>query len=216
VLKPLDLNVSEARAARLPRSWYARDALVLGRQLVGCLLVYEDAASGVTRAARIVETEAYRGPRDLACHARAGLTKRTRALLGPEGHAYVYFVYGMHDCFNVTCGGEGWGHAVLIRAAEPTWGFDAGARLDGPGRLCRAMGITRTFDGHDLTLAAEDGGASLYICPRARRPRIVITPRVGVAYSGEWADRPWRFLDAGSAHVSRPPRSAIGRARESG
>ena len=188
----------------LPRTWFARDALVVARALIGCCLVHER-ASGEARVARIVETEAYRGPRDLACHARAGLTKRTRTLLGQEGHAYVFFVYGMHDCFNVTCLRAGAGHAVLVRAGEVVSGLDAATRLDGPGRFARAMGITRAQDGADLT------GASLYVLPRAGRPRIVVTPRVGVAYAGEWADRPWRFYHARSGSVSKPPRGAIGR-----
>jgi DNA-3-methyladenine glycosylase len=194
----------DLRCARLPRAWYARDALVVARALVGCRVVRERDGSPPL-VARIVETEAYRGPKDLACHARAGLTQRTRSLLGQEGHAYVFFVYGMHDCFNVTCKGEGWGHAVLVRAGEPLSGFEAGARLDGPGRFARAMGITRADDGADLT------EPPLVLCPRSTRPRIAVTPRVGVAYAGEWADRPWRFYDAASRHVSRPPRKAIGR-----
>jgi DNA-3-methyladenine glycosylase len=209
-------RVTDLRRTRLARPWFARDALVLGRALIGCFLVHELEAGGEgeLRVARIVETEAYRGPRDLACHARAGLTNRTRTLLGEHGHAYVFFIYGMHDCFNVTCRGEGWGHAVLVRAGEPTFGFAHGTSLAGPGRLARAMGITRALDGADLT--AE----RLYVCPRGAgkyvdaitaRPRIAVTPRVGVAYAGHWADRPWRFLDAASPHVSRPPRSAIGR-----
>jgi DNA-3-methyladenine glycosylase len=193
-------------ARRLPRSWYAGDALALARALIGCLLVHERGETAELCISRIVETEAYCGASDLACHARAGLTKRTRALLGEEGHAYVFFVYGMHDCFNVTCRGAGSGHAVLIRAGEPTCGFAPGARLDGPGRLTRSMGITRAHDGEDLTR----GG--LYVCSRTgRSPRIGVTARVGVGYAGEWADRPWRFLDADSRHVSRPPKSAIGR-----
>lgn len=187
----------------LPRAWFARDALVVARALLGCRVVHET-GRGPPCVARIVETEAYRGPRDLACHARVGLTKRTRTLLGPEGHAYVYFIYGMHDCFNVTCLGEGAGHAVLVRAAEPESGLPEGTRLDGPGRFARGMGITRALDGEDLT------GSRLYVLPRVRRPRIVITPRVGVGYAGAWAERPYRFLDARSAHVSRPPRKAIG------
>jgi DNA-3-methyladenine glycosylase len=204
---PLDWQALQVlRARRLERSWYARDALVVARALIGCFVVHESAhAREVPRVSRIVETEAYRGPRDLACHARAGLTRRTRSLLGEHGHAYVFFVYGMHECFNVTCRGEGWGHAVLIRAGEPTAGFPPDAHLAGPGRFARGMGITRALDGADLTAGA------LYVCPRLRRPRIAVTPRVGVAYAGEWADRRWRFLDPTSPHVSKPPRSAIGR-----
>jgi DNA-3-methyladenine glycosylase len=197
------------RATRLPREWFARDARVVARALVGALLVHElpgrSRAGGPVAVARIVETEAYCGPKDLACHARAGLTKRTRSLLGREGHAYVFFIYGMHDCFNVTCHGDGRGHAVLVRAAEAVCGFPPGTRLDGPGRLSRAMAITRTMDGHDLT------EPPLYLCPRRDRPRVDVTPRVGVGYAGVWADRPWRFLDARSSGVSKPPRSAIGR-----
>jgi DNA-3-methyladenine glycosylase len=191
----------------LSRTWYARDALGLGRALIGCFLVHELRREGEAelRVSRIVETEAYRGPRDLACHARAGLTKRTRTLLGQHGHAYVFFIYGMHDCFNVTCRGEGWGHAVLVRAGEPTFGFPHGTSLAGPGRFARAMSITRALDGADLT----DG--ELYVCPRATRPRIAVTARVGVGYAGHWADRPWRFLDPTSRHVSKPPKHAIGR-----
>jgi DNA-3-methyladenine glycosylase len=190
----------------LARVWFARDALVVARALVGCRLVHVRPGEA-PRVARIVETEAYRGPRDLACHARVGLTRRTRTLLGREGHAYVFFIYGMHDCFNVTCLGEGAGHAVLVRAGEPVSGFDADVRLDGPGRFSRAMAITRAHDGTDVT------GGTLHLLPRTTRPRITVTPRVGVAYAGTWADRPWRFLDATSPCVSRPPRSAIGRPR---
>lgn len=188
----------------LPRTFYARDALVVARALIGCLVVHEG-PGGAPRVARIVETEAYRGPRDLASHARAGLTQRTRTLFGPEGHAYVFLVYGMHDCFNVTCRGEGSGHAVLVRAGEPLSGFEPDARLQGPGRFARAMGITRAFDGCDVT------AAPLTVRGRSGRVRIAVTARVGVAYAGTWADRPWRFLDLDSKHVSRPPRASIGR-----
>jgi DNA-3-methyladenine glycosylase len=215
VTDPLTLLTTPSRATPraiscgppLAHAFYARDALVVARALIGCLLVHEREGAAPL-VARIVETEAYRGPRDLACHARAGLTRRTRSLLGKEGHAYVYFVYGMHECFNVTCRGAGSGHAVLVRAAEPLAGFAEGVRLDGPGRLTKGLGITRALDGHDLT------GGELYLAARsalAGRPRLAVTSRVGVAYSGEWADRPWRFFDAKSAHVSRPPKSAIGR-----
>jgi DNA-3-methyladenine glycosylase len=193
----------EEGAQPLPRSFFARDALVVARALIGCRLVHERAGSDA-RVSRIVETEAYRGPRDLACHARAGLTRRTRTLLGPEGHAYVFFIYGMHDCFNATCFGEGRGHAVLVRAGEPTAGFDHGTRLDGPGRFAKAMGITRSLDGHDLT------ERPLVVLPRQGRVRIGVSARVGVAYAGVWADKPWRFFDSTSPHVSKPPRSAIG------
>jgi DNA-3-methyladenine glycosylase len=199
----VDLQGDSLQASRLGRAWYARDALAVARALVGCWLVHER-AGGAPRVARIVETEAYRGPKDLACHARAGPTARTRSLLGEEGHAYVFLVYGMHECFNITCAGAGAGHAVLIRAAEPLAGLDPGARLDGPGRLARSMGLSRALDGRDVT------EPPLYVCPRRARPRIAVTARVGVGYAGRWADAPLRFLDPTSPHVSRPPRRAIG------
>jgi DNA-3-methyladenine glycosylase len=202
VVSPVDLP--PWRATRLERTWFARDALVVARALIGCFIVHERGEGGPL-VSRVVETEAYRGPRDLASHARAGMTRRTRALFGEEGHAYVFFIYGMHECFNVTCAGAGRGHAVLVRAGEPTAGFEEHARLEGPGRFARAMGLSRAHNGQDLT------APPLYVCARAKRPRIAVTPRVGVAYSGDWANRPWRFLDPSSPHVSKPPRKAIGR-----
>jgi DNA-3-methyladenine glycosylase len=190
----------------LPRTFFERDALVLARALIGTRLVvrHEDH----TRIGRIVETEAYRGPKDLACHARAGVTRRTRTLYGPPGHAYVFLIYGMYDCFNVVCFGEGRGHAVLVRAVEPIAGLPDGAGTDGPGRLTRALGITRRDDALDLV-----AGDRIFLAARDRRPKIAVTPRVGVAYAGAWADKPWRFFDAMSRHVSRPPARAIGRPR---
>jgi DNA-3-methyladenine glycosylase len=197
------IDLAALRASRLKAPWFHRDARVVARALVGCLLVHEIDAKTV-RVAKIVETEAYRGPKDLACHARAGLTARTRSLLGEPAHAYVFLVYGMHDCFNVTSLRAGAGHAVLVRAAEPVAGLEPGS-LRGPGRFARAMGITRAMDGWGLT------EPPLYICPHQTRPRIGVSARVGVAYAGEWADAPWRFFDSGSREVSRPPKTAIGR-----
>ncbi len=194
-------------AAKLDRAFYLRDARVVARALIGTYLVHAPAgaAGEAARVVRIVETEAYCGPKDLACHARVGLTSRTRTLLGPPGHAYVFLIYGMYDCFNVTCRGEGTGHAVLVRGGEPVLGIASGVRGDGPGRLGRAMGLTRRDDGADLT------GETLFLSARTRRPRITVSARVGVAYAGEWADRPWRFFDAASPHASRPSKRLIGR-----
>jgi DNA-3-methyladenine glycosylase len=182
--------------------YFRRDARHLARALIGAYLVRE--VGGTARVARVVETEAYRGPRDGACHARVGLTKRTRTLLGPPGFAYVFLVYGMHDCFNVVCLREGAGHAVLVRAGEPVLGFAPGVRCDGPGRLARAMGITRADDGHDLTKPP------LYVSGRRGSVDVGVSARVGVAYAGAIAEKEWRFFDRGSAHVSRPPAKAIG------
>ena len=110
----------------LPRDFFERDALVVARALVGTRLVVTHTPDASPRVARIVETEAYRGPKDLACHARVGLTKRTRTLYGPPGRAYVFLIYGMYDCFNVVSFAEGKGHAVLVRAVEPVSGIRGG------------------------------------------------------------------------------------------
>ena len=183
----------------LPREFYMRDARIVARALVGTHLVHGE------RVGRIVETEAYRGPKDLACHAKVGITKRTRTLYGPPGHAYVFLIYGMYDCFNVVCFGEGKGHAVLVRAVEPVRGVPEGLRTDGPGRLARALAITRAHDTEDLV-----DGRELSIAPRSSRPRIAVSARVGVGYAGAIAEAPWRFFDASSKHVSRPARRTIG------
>ena len=194
----------ELSASRLDRSFFLRDARVVARALVGTYLVHAP-RRGPARAIRIVETEAYTGPKDLASHARAGLTRRTKTLFGPPGHAYVFLIYGMYDCFNVTCRAEGSGHAVLVRGGEPAFGIEPAVRCDGPGRLGRAMGITRALDGMDLT------GEELFLCARRSRPVIAVTARVGVGYAGKWADKPWRFFDAKSRHASRPSKKLIGR-----
>lgn len=186
------------------------------RALLGALLVREDGSG--RRVARIVETEAYDGPRDRASHARAGRTARTAVMFGPPGHAYVYLVYGMHHCLNVVCGPDGEASAVLIRAVEPDVGVElmragrgdrAGpdVRLGaGPARLCQALAIDRRLDGIDLLtderlrLCRSDG-------PRAVVPpgAIVSGPRVGVSYAGApWAGLPWRFGIAGHPSLSRP------------
>lgn len=197
-----------ARAPALPRAFFARDARVVARALVGATLVHE-LAPGDVRVARVVETEAYRGPSDPACHARFGRTARTAALFAAPGHAYVFLVYGMHLCFNVTCAREGAGHAVLLRAVEPLAGLGAGPRADGPGRLTRALGLGRAHDGVDLC-----GGGRVRFLEASGRPRRVATgPRVGVAYAGAAAELPLRFWDATSAGVSRPPRAAVGLGR---
>ncbi len=213
--QPLTASTARHASARgfvpLPREFFERDALVVARALVGTRLVVLPSPAApdelvVPRVARIVETEAYRGPKDLACHARVGVTKRTRTLYGPPGHAYVFLIYGMYDCFNVVSFAEGKGHAVLVRAVEPVAGISERASTAGPGRLTRALEITRKDDAIDLV-----SGQRIFVAERERRPRIGVSPRVGVAYAGEWADRPWRFFDKDSAHVSRPPAKAIGR-----
>jgi DNA-3-methyladenine glycosylase len=202
-----------------PRSLLEARAPELAPRLLGMVVARQD-ADGLT-AGRIVEVEAYDGPEDRASHARSGRTPRTAVMFGPPGHAYVYFVYGMHHCLNIVCGPVGQASAVLVRALEPVAGIErmrarrgaAGgpdARLlAGPARLCQALGIDRGADGRDLLgdgplvlLApiADDRAAA-----RHWSAGIVQGPRVGVAYAGpDWADRPWRFGLRGHPSLSRP------------
>ncbi len=191
---------------RLPRSFFARDTRTVARALLGQVIVHQD--GGVRRAARIVETEAYHGPRDRASHARFGPTARVAPMFGPPGRTYVYRVYGMHHCLNVVTGPEGFPAAVLIRAAEPLEGCLHSTR--GPGNLCRALGI-RSERHSALDLAA--GPIWIEAGPGAPG-RVVRTPRVGVDYAGAWSRRPWRFLLAGSPWTTGP-KSRLRAGRES-
>src|SRR3954452_11587697 len=131
---------------KLPRRFYDRDTVQVAHDLLGKYLVH--LVAGVERVGRIVEVEAYLGPHDLAAHSARGLTKRTRVMFGPPGHAYVYLIYGMHWCMNVVTQPEGVASAVLLRALEPVRNVEG--RTQGPGLLCKAMGITGTLQGHDL------------------------------------------------------------------
>lgn len=181
--------------AILPRSFYARDAATVARDLLGKRLAGQ--VDGVRRAARVTETEAYVGSHDKASHSRHGPTRRNASMFGPAGHAYVYLVYGMHHCLNVVTGPVGDGQAVLLRAAEPEGGWDV--RLSGPALLAKAFRIARADDGADLRtgrLRLLDGPAPA---------RIVAAPRVGVAYAGPWARRRLRFLAAPAAKRQTPP-----------
>lgn len=171
---------------------FARGAETVAKELIGDVLWTKDDPG---RRCRIVETEAYVGPHDLACHANRGVTPRTEVMFGPPGVAYVYFVYGMHHLLNVVTGDEGDGEAVLIRAAEPV---DWQGRLDGPARLTQALGITVERDNR------RPIGERIHIEPAPTPPRVVATPRIGIDYAGEWVDAPLRFVDADSACLSRP------------
>jgi len=191
---------------KLPRTFFARSTLAIARELIGMHLVHDDGHA--VRAGRIVETEAYLGPRDLAAHSSRGRTARTEVMFGPAGQAYVYFIYGFWNCLNVVTGAAGVPHAVLVRALEPLEGITD--RTWGPGLLCRALHIDRRLNGVDLTgdvLWLERAPA------RAPPVRIARSTRIGVDYAGEWARRRWRFFDRASAYVSTAP--ARGRARRS-
>ncbi len=186
----------------LPSSFYARDALVVARALIGKFVRHGPVI------VRITETEAYRGPSDSAAHARFGITPRTQTLFGPVGHAYVYLCYGLHSMLNVVTTGDG--SAVLIRAGEPVAGLALiqrrrGAQrgpaiLAGPGKLAQGLGLGRDHDGLPLS------GQSVISVHNALPPAgLLVGPRVGIDYAAPKHVRaPWRFALAGTKAVSRP------------
>ncbi len=194
-------------ASPLPRSFYERSTLNVARELLGSVLCRR--VDGLVLRGRIVETEAYVGEEDLACHARAGLTRRTEPLYGPPGMAYVYLTYGMHHLLNAVTEREGSPAAVLIRAVEPIEGIEwmEAARgrkarhliASGPGRLCQAFGLDVTWNRADLCarkLWIEPGAA---VADRAVRT----SPRIGCQSAPEpWGTIPWRFYVEGSPHVT--------------
>ncbi len=197
----------------LGRSFYLGPTLRVARALLGKILVHE--APEGRAAGRIVEVEAYRGPRDRAAHSFGGRrTGRNEVMYGPPGHAYVYFVYGMHHCVNVVTRPAEVPEAVLIRALEPLDGIDlmrarrgiaggpAWRLCRGPGATCQALGLTRAHNGADLVA----GPLRVLRAPALPAPQVARTARIGVAYAGADAQRPWRFVVRGSAAVSGPRR----------
>jgi DNA-3-methyladenine glycosylase len=180
---------------KLPREFYDRKTITVARDLLGKVLVH--VSGGVERIGKIVETEAYLGPHDLAAHSARGLTPRTKIMFGPPGHAYVYFICGMYFCMNVVTEPEGHASAVLLRAVEPVKNVEG--RSCGPGLLCRAMKIDKQLNGHDLL--SDD----FYIAApvSAEVFKTVKGPRIGVDYAKHWARRHLRFYIKGNAHVSR-------------
>jgi DNA-3-methyladenine glycosylase len=189
----------------LPRKFFARNAVEVARELLGMHLVIR--RPGGVAIGRIVETEAYQGPDDLAAHSVGGRrTARTEVMYGPAGHAYVYLIYGMWNCLNVVAAKPGIPHAVLLRAVEPVTAITAPSW--GPGLLCRAFDIDRSHNGLDLR------GKELWIeAPGTTRAvRVSAGPRIGVDYAGQWAQRPWRFFDPDSPFVSTVSAAARRRA----
>jgi DNA-3-methyladenine glycosylase len=192
--------------APLSREFYARPVLKVARACIGKLLVHRTPQGLVV--GRIVETEAYRGPEDRAAHSFGGRrTARTEVMFGPPGFAYVFFVYGMHYQFNLVTTKEGAPHAVLVRAVEPLIGIDDMARrrnlpatsldlCNGPGKLCQAFAIDKQANALDLC------ASELFLADGPRTPS-KSSPRIGIAYSGDWAKKPWRFFDPKSRYVSR-------------
>jgi DNA-3-methyladenine glycosylase len=205
------LSAATLSAALLPLAFYDRDPRRVSRGLLGKILVRREGRTLL--AARIVEVEAYLGAGDFAAHAAAGRTARNDVLFGPPGRAYVYFIYGMHYCLNVSCLPDGIAGGVLFRAVEPLAGIEhmAEARgLDlatlrdfrllttGPGRMAEAFGITRERDnGKDITSPTSD----LWIADNGYRvKRVLITKRIGITKS---ADMPLRYIIDGNRFVSR-------------
>lgn len=200
----------------LPRDFYLAPPDLVARRLLGKLLVRRYTVEAGLRtktlrlAGRIVEVEAYFGRDDPAAHTFAGKTARNEVLFGPPGFAYVYFIYGMHFCLNISCEPDGQPGGVLLRALEPVEGLETMARLrglrstanprlltSGPGRLCQALGIVReTHNGIDVTSARS----GLHVEDDGFAPgKIVAGPRVGIRKA---ADRPLRFTIAGNRFVS--------------
>ena len=184
------------KTLKLPRAFYERTTVVVARDLLGKYLVHQ--SNDLQRIGRIVEVEAYLGPHDLAAHSSRGMTERTKVMFGPPGHAYVYFIYGMYYCMNVVTEPAGHASAVLLRAVEPVQNVEG--RTQGPGLLCRALGIDKRLNTHDLL--SDD----FYIAaPRLAEPfTIVNRARIGVDYARQWARRKLRFYIKGNAFVSRP------------
>jgi DNA-3-methyladenine glycosylase len=204
-LAPAQL-LAGSSALKLPRSFYEQSTIDVAKQLLGKYLVRKHPKGNTV--GRIVETEAYVGPQDLACHASKGRTARTEVMFGPAGHAYVYFIYGFYNMLNLVTEAKDYPAAVLIRAVEPVEGIDLmesrrrnGALRNlasGPGKLCQAFGIDRSLNGADLC------GSVLFVQdPGQATPKFVATPRIGVDYAGRWKTKPLRFLIRGSEFVSK-------------
>jgi DNA-3-methyladenine glycosylase len=197
--------------AKLPREFYTRaNVLLVARQLLGCRLVVP-LASGGRVAGLIVETEAYMGPEDKASHAYGNRrTRRTETMFGTGGTAYVYFIYGMYYQFNVVTGRRDVPHAVLVRGLEPLEGIEQMRErrpvkrdrdlTSGPGKLCQALGLDRSFDGEDLL------GERVWLEAAERKlaPRQIMSgPRIGIDYAEEYKEKPWRFWLRDNPYVSR-------------
>ncbi len=184
---------------KLPQKFYLQDTESLAKALLGQRLVR--VYKGQRRSGIIVETEAYLGCRDAACHTFGGRrTERVRSMYLEGGHAYIYLIYGIHYCFNVVAMGEGEPEAVLIRALDPDPDSAAAdLRMDGPGRLAKALQIDKTLDGYPLT------GETIFIEHTGLKPvdeELGSAARIGVSYAGEAAAWPLRFFWKGNPFVS--------------
>ncbi|RMD59102.1 DNA-3-methyladenine glycosylase [Candidatus Parcubacteria bacterium] len=177
-------------------NFFNRPTLRVARELLGCVLVRRLGRRQIR--AKIVETEAYCGPQDLASHASRGRTPRNEVMFGPPGYFYVYFVYGMHFMLNVVTEREGYPAAVLIRAVEPLGGFSAPTK--GPARLTRSLAIDKGFNGVPL---GTQSGLWIEQGDTIKSHQIRRAPRVGVDYAGVYKDKKWRFYLKGNPFVSK-------------
>jgi len=194
----------------LPRAFYERETEIVAREMLGTVLECETrdgTASGI-----IVETEAYLGEHDLACHAAVGRTARTEPLYGPPGTSYVYFIYGMYWCFNAVTRAEGLPSAVLVRGLEPLSGIDLMRKrrsriskevdlTNGPGKLCTALGIDGSMSAKSLQrkpLVIREGKS-------VPDDEVEVTTRIGITRSADW---PLRWIVKGNRYVSRGKLSA--------
>ncbi len=163
---------------RLNRDFFARDVVKVAKDLIGKVLVFGEYKGIIT------ETEAYAGADDPASHAFRGPTPRSSVMFGPAGHSYVYFIYGMYHCLNIVTGQEGEASAVLIRGIKliaPTE-----IHLNGPGKLCRQLGITKMHNNIDMT-----DSESFYMEDRGLTHKFSVTPRIGIKVA---TDKMWRFI----------------------
>lgn len=193
---------SQARPHVLDAAFFDRSAERVALDLLGARLAMRRPDGGIERHV-VFETEAYLGAHDLACHGARGMTRRNAVMFGPAGHWYVYLCYGLHWMLNIVTGPEGVPAAVLIRGV--------GTHV-GPGRLTRALSIDRSFDGR---AALPGQGLWLEAAPRAVPRRLVRrTPRIGVGYAGDWAEKPLRFVvDPGEFPTIQQPAAGRGPAR---
>jgi len=203
---------------KIKKSFYNRNTLKVAREILGKFLVKKIGDKRI--AGKIVETEGYVGPSDLASHASRGKTARTAPMFGPPGYAYIYLVYGLNYCFNIVTEKEDYPAAILIRAIEPAEGanimfknrhFDKKQKLNsqvsnlkfltnGPGKLCQALKIDKSLNTLDLTkntLWLEDRGVKI------KPSEIVAAKRIGVDYAGKYKNKPWRFYIRGNKFVSK-------------
>ena len=190
---------------KLPREFYLRDGLTVARELIGKKLVTN--LRGEVTSGIIVETEAYMGELDAAAHSYRGKTERTKIFYGAGGFVYVYMIYGMHICTNVVANIENVPEAVLIRALEPVDGIELmklrrGNKnlrelCSGPGKLSKALGVTKDFYGADLC------GEEIFIETTNLNLQVATTKRINVDYAGEAADYLWRFVAAGNIFLSK-------------